>query len=445
MNFKIKKGYNIPVSGPADKDIADLGTDKVAYTLSDFPYLKANVLVKEGDRVAMGQPLFCDKKDPSVVFVSPAAGVVEEIRRGDRRKLLNVIVKVEGEEAVGFDTLDLGAVSGLDSQGAKKALADRGLWPALRRRPFHKVAETTDEPSALYVTCLDSNPLAADPNFYLDGREGDFQLGIALLSKICPNVHLCLEGNAEPASTFNAEGVQSHRFRGVHPRGNLSVHIDRIAPVLRQDKVVWSIRAQDVVSIGATLASGRFDNQRVFAWAGPAAAERRYYRTLLGASTASLPAAEGEIRRISGSILNGTEMGEEAFLGFYDHTVTALVEDRERLILGWLTPGPKSHSLTRAYIANALPRSSYDMTTTTNGEHRAIVDSEMYDKVQPIDIHTAFLYKTMLAGDIEESERLGLWSVAPEDFALASYMDPSKNDFGAPLKEMLDELYKEEA
>jgi Na+-transporting NADH:ubiquinone oxidoreductase subunit A len=198
--------------------------------------------------------------------------------------------------------------------------------------------------------------------------------------------------------------------------------------------------------MGKTLLSGEFDVERVIAWAGPVAEDRQYYKTTLGASISALPITEGEeVRRISGSVLSGREMSKGAFLGFYDNTVVALKEGRERKILGWLDPGLNAHSLTRCYVSSAIPfNMERDLTTTTNGEHRAIVDSEMYDKVQPLDIHTAFLFKSLLVEDVEEAERQGLWSVAPEDMALASYMDPSKNDFAAPLVNVLNILHKEE-
>jgi Na+-transporting NADH:ubiquinone oxidoreductase subunit A len=359
--------------------------------------------------------------------------------------LLNVIIKVEGQDAVAFPKLDASAIAGLDADGAKKALLERGLWPLISRRPFLKTPEVTDEPSSIFVNCLDSNPLAADPNFYLDNRKEDFQAGIALLAKISPNVHVCLEGNDDASETFKVEGAATHSFKGVHPRSNPSVHIEKIDPVVTQSKVVWTIRAQEVVAIGKTLTSGQFDNERVLAWAGPVAAERQYYKALMGASVAALP-TEGaeEVRLVSGSVFTGRQMDDNAFLGCFDNTVLALKEDRKRELLGWLDPGMSAHSLTRCYLTTAIPKGEYSLTTTTNGEHRAIVDSEMYDKVQPLDIHTAFLFKSLLAEDIEEAERQGLWSVAPEDMALATYMDPSKNDFAAPLVKVLDILHKEE-
>jgi Na+-transporting NADH:ubiquinone oxidoreductase subunit A len=446
VNVKVKKGCNIRLTGSSERIVVDLPVDRVAYTLADFPYLKPKMLLKEGDKVECGTPLFCEKKTPEVVFVSPVAGVVEEIVRGDRRVLLEVIIKKEGEGKVSFPKLAMADVEKLEVESAKKALLDRGLWAFLKRRPFHKVALVTDTPANIFVTCLDSNPLAADPNFYLDGREDDFNAGIALLSRICPQVQVCLEGNEEPSTTFLSSSAETHRFSGIHPRGNLSVHIEKIAPVVRQEQVVWSIRAQEVVAMGKTLLSGEFDAERTIAWAGPAAEERKYYKTTLGASIAALPVVEGqEVRRISGSVLSGREMTKGAFLGFYDNTAVALKEGRERKLLGWLDPGLKAHSLTRCYVSSAVPAGELDLTTTANGEHRAIVDSEMYDKVQPLDIHTAFLFKSLLVADVEESERQGLWSVAPEDMALASYMDPSKNDFAAPLVNVLDMLHKEES
>lgn len=442
MDVKISKGCDLKISGEAAKEVADFRADKVAYTLADFKYLKPKVLVKEGDRVKAGDTLFVDKKDDKVTYVSPVSGVVEEIRRGDRRVLLNVIVRVDGDEKVEHPVLDAGAVAGLDADAAKEALLSRGLWPCLRRRPYHKVAETSDAPVAIYVNCIDSAPLAGDPEVYLEGRLEDFKLGLELLKRICPTIHLCLDGNK--SSMFNVDGVNTHRFAGLHPRGNLSVHIDNIDPINEMGKIVWSVRAQEVVAIGKTLASGSFDAERVVAYAGPAAENAKYYRTTAGASLQGLPTKGGEVRKISGSPLQGRGLSEEAFLGFYDNTISALAEDSEKKILGWLTPGFDSHSLTRCYASALMPKSSYDYTTTTNGEHRAIVDAEMFDKVQPLDVHTVFLYKTLLAEDIEEAERLGLWSVAPEDFALATYMDPSKNDFAAPLEKVLGMLYKED-
>jgi Na+-transporting NADH:ubiquinone oxidoreductase subunit A len=445
VDVKVKKGCDISISGTSEKTIVDYPVQRIGYTLTDFPYIKPKVLVKEGDRVEKGAVLFCDKKNPEVLFVSPISGVVEEVRRGDRRVLLNVVVKKDGQGAVKFPVLTKSAIEKLDASAAKKALLERGLWPNIKRRPFFKIADVNDQPSSIFVTCLDSNPLSADPNFYLDGRQTDFQAGIAILARICPKIQICLEGNTSASKTFEASEGTTHRFSGVHPRGNTSVHIEKIDPVVKQEKVVWTIRAQEVVAMGKTLLSGEFDSERVIAWAGPAAKEQKYYRATLCASVSGLPTQEGEVRRISGSVLGGRQMDKDAFISFYDNTVVVLEEDRQRKLLGWLNPGFSAHSLTRCYLTSVAPKAKYDLTTTSNGEHRAIVDSEMYDKVQPLDIHTAFLFKSLLCGDIEEAERQGLWSVAPEDMALATYMDPSKNDFAAPLIKTLNLLHKEES
>ncbi len=443
MQKTITKGYDIKIKGKAEQEIALLNCDKVAYTLSDFNYLKPKVLIKEGDTVKKGTPIICDKKNPDVVLVSPVSGKIESINRGDRNLLLHVIINKEGEESETHDKINTTEIANMDSRLVKEALLKRGLWPYIRRRPYNKIALTNEEPKCIFINAIDSSPISADPEFYLKDRIEDFKTGVAALSKLCPTIHICTNGDIG-SSIFSAPGAQDHQFSGKHPKGNLSVHINNIEPIVNNEKIIWSLRAQDVVAMGKSLSSGEFDSERVFAWAGPAAKERKYYKSYLGASTSSLPKEDGEIRLISGSVLSGTQLDENGFLGFYDNTVIALKEGRERKILGWLKPGFDSESLTRCYVSNIKPQKEYDHTTSNNGEFRAIVDSEMYDRVQPLDIHTIFLYKALLAEDIEEAERLGLWSVMPEDFALASYMDPSKNNFGSAIKTILDMLHKEE-
>lgn len=444
MDVKVNKGYNIKLAGKCLEEIAELSTDRVAYTLSNFSYLKPKVLLQEGDTVKKGTPIMCDKKNPSIVFVSPVAGQIESISRGDRRVLLHVIIKKSGEEAESFEKFDDQQIKSLNQESAKEVLCSRGLWPYINRRPYHKIAELNDQPNSIFISALDSNPLSASPSFYLNDRAEDFQTGVEILKHFSQNVHICID-NDQKGQHFSAPGANIHSFSGKHPKGNLSVHIDNIDPVINSDKIIWSLRAQEVIAIGKTLRTGEFDAERIIAWAGPGAEERKYYRTVLGASTKNLPVEEGNIRRISGNVLSGYTLDENAFLGFFDNTIIALKEGNERSFLGWLVPGSKSHSMTKCYLSSLTNPSEYHMTTTTNGEHRAIVDSEMFDRVQPLDIHTIFLYKALLAGDVEEAERQGLWSVAPEDFALASYMDPSKNDFGAALQSILDMLYKEES
>lgn len=443
MKTTITKGYDIKLKGKAEQVVADLSYDKVGYTLSDFRYIKPKVLVKVGDQVQKGAPIICDKRNPEIVLVAPASGSIEAINRGARNLLLNVVIKVEGNEAVKFDTLTSDAVAGLSAEQAKEALLQRGLWSYIIRRPYGKIALPTDEPSSLFINCINSSPLAADPEFILKDRVQDFQLGVAILSKLCSKIHICTDGD-KGSSIFSAPGAESHQFAGKHPKGNLSVHINEIDPIITNNKVIWSIGAQEVAAIGKTLVSGEFDAERTFAWAGPAAVDKKYYKTNLCASTAALQVEGDDVRKVSGSVLSGTQMCENAFLGYYDDTVIALTEGRKQYFLGWLKPGFDAHSLTRCYVTSFKPKSEYEMTTSNNGEFRAIVDSEMYDRVQPLDINTIFLYKALLAGDVEEAERLGFWAVMPEDFSLASYMDPSKNNFGAAVQNVLDMLHKEE-
>ena len=445
MDVHIKKGYDLKLTGEAPLDTASWPVDKVGFNMEDFRYLKPKVLLKEGDKVKKGTPVICDKSNAEVLLVSPVSGVIAEIKRGERMVLLEVIIKRQGDEQESFPVLNSSSIRSLSDKDARQALLTRGLWPMLIRRPFHKIARVADAPACIYITAIDSNPNAADPAYYLAGRQADLQTGVDLLTRICPKIHLCIDGNRSGDSVFKKlQGVNIHSFSGRHPRGNLSVHIENIDPVLTHNKVVWSINAQNLAAMGRTLSTGNYDAERVFAYTGPAASDRKYYRTVQLASLSALPRQEGEVRMVSGSALSGRMLDQNNFLGYYDHMITVLPEGREKHFLGWLRPGFGAHSLTRCFVSNLVPQGGHAMSTTTNGDHRAIVDSEMYDKVQPLDIHTAYLSKMILADDIDEAKRLGLWSVAPEDFALASYMDPSKNDFAAALNKVLDHLHKEE-
>lgn len=445
MNFNIRNGFDIKIAGACAKDIAPLHSETAGYTLSDFRYLKPKVMVEEGQRVKRGQALMCDKNYPELIFVSPVSGTVEKVARGDRRVLLNIVVRREGDEALSFAPLARPAISGLNADRARTALLERGLWPLIRQRPYSKIADVQGQPSSIFVSALDSNPLAADPNFYLEGRSKDFQAGLDILKVICPKIFLCVEGNQTPSKVFTeAQGVEIHSFAGPHPRSNVSLHIEKLDLIHKSDKVVWTLRAQDVVAIGKTLLSGNYDAERIIAWAGPAAQARRYYRTVQLANLDGLPRTPGvETRTISGNVLSGRSVPQGGFLGFFDNSVACLEEGRKRRFLGWLEPGVKALSFSRTYLSALFPQKEYPLNTSMNGDHRAIVDSELYDRVQPLTVPTIFLFKTLLAGDIEEAERLGLWSVEAEDFALASFIDPCKNDFMGVVQKTFDTLHKE--
>ena len=444
MQFSITKGYDIKLAGDYAKETANLNVSKVGYTLEDFPYIKPKVLVEEGQKVKKGEPLFCDKNEPEITFVSPVSGVVDAVARGDRRKLLSVSVNVEGNDSENFEKINTPSIASLGADAAKQALLARGLWPFVRQRPYSKIADPKTTPDSIFVSALDSNPLSANPNEYLADRGDDFKAGITLLKQMTEKVFVCVDGNGSAASAFNVEGVENHSFSGPHPRSNVSLHIEKLDPILSGEKIVWFLRAQDVVAIGKTLTSGTYDSERTIAWAGPAAKERKYYKTTHLACLDSLPKDESvETRVISGGVLSGRSVQSGGFLGCYDHTVTCLEEGRKRRFLGWLTPGFKTMSFTRTFLSTILAPKSYTLNTSLNGGHRAVVESELFDKVQPLSVPTMFMFKSLLAKDVEECERMGLWGLAPEDFALATVIDPCKNDYGAALQDVLDMLHKE--
>ncbi|MBF0244665.1 MAG: NADH:ubiquinone reductase (Na(+)-transporting) subunit A [Planctomycetes bacterium] len=440
----VSKGCDIPMQGSAEARCANYQGARASYNLGDFPYLKPKLAVQKGDRVRLGQTLFADKKAPEIVFPSPVCGVIEEIVIGERRALLQVIIRQEGEDSVEHPKLSKDELNTLNPESARKKLLERGLWPMIRMRPFNKVAQVADTPACIMVTAVDSAPLAPDIALCLEGRAVDFQLGLDMLARLGSKVHLCVDANHPLPEIFSgAKNCETTAFAGPHPRGSVSVHIDAICPVGQTPKTVWFVRAEDVAAIGRTLSSGRYDAERVFAWSGPAATGPMLYRSVQGCSLEGLGHEETPVRLISGNALCGKNVTASPFLGYYDRQVTVLEENRRRKVLGWLAPGAKTHSLSRIFLSSLMPGGMKEFSTSRNGDHRALVDSEIYDRVQPLEIPTAFLYKAVLAGDIDEAEKLGLWSVAPEDFALASYVCPSKTDFCEAFQNCFDQLYRE--
>lgn len=447
MDFKIEKGYDLPIHGAADKSIADYQVETVALAPLEFRFFKGKAQIKEGDKVKKGENLLQSKASEKVFLASPVSGVVEEIRLGRRRVMERLVIRPEGDESVQHEKIDESGVESKSAEEMKTAICERGLWPMIRQRPYNKMPDPDTTPSSIFVKALESGPLAGDPNYILAERGEDFKLGIAALKKICEKVFVCLEGNEQPASSLTGTKGEEHRFSGPHPRGNVSVHIEKLDPIYEGGKIVWYITAANVAAMGKTLKTGVYDSERVFAWVGPAAAERKYYRTTLGAKLSSLPVDKdaGEVRLITGDVLTGRGMSrDDAYLGFYDNTVSALAEDTKREFFGWMKPGFKSHSMTPVFASNVIKPKEYKFTTSTNGSHRPLVDGELYEKVQPLMVMTDFLYKALVAENIDEAERHGLWGVEVEDFALAAYMCPSKTDFAEPFNKVMAYLNKEE-
>lgn len=445
--IKIKKGLDLPIGGAPKQEIGEtLTTAKVAILGEEYVGMRPTMHVQVADVVQKGQLLFEDKKNPGVKYVAPAAGEVIEINRGAKRVLQSVVISVNGDEAVQFEKFDAASLASADRQKLVDVLIECGLWTAFRTRPFSKAPAIDSTPNSIFVTAMDTNPLAADPQLVVAQRTDDFNNGISALSQLAAGgkVYVCKANGA--SITASGNNVEVHEFGGPHPAGLAGTHIHHLDPV-GANKVVWTINYQDVIAIGATLTSGELDNSRVVSIAGPAAKAPKIVTTVLGASATEL--AEDQIgdsptRVVSGSVLNGvTASGPHAFLGRFHTQVSLIREDTEKKLLGWLMPGGDKHSVTRAYLGHLSPNKLYDMTSTTNGSDRSMVPIGNYERVMPLDIIPTLLLRDLLAGDTDGSQSLGALELDEEDLALCTYVCPGKYNYGPVLRDVLTKIEAE--
>lgn len=443
---RITKGLDLPIAGDPQQTIAaGPKLRRVALLGADYIGMKPKMTAKVGDRVQRGQLLFEDRKAPGVRFTAPAAGQVVAIHRGEKRAFQSLVIEQDGsDDQVQFASYSAGADANADS--VKALLLESGLWTALRMRPFSRVPAPDTSPRALFVTAVDTNPHAPDVATVLKGKEADFTRGLAVLSKLAPKTFLCKSSKLQISAPA---GVQVEDFDGVHPAGNVGTHIHILSPVDRE-RVVWHIGYQDVVAVGVLFATGKLDTRRVVSLAGPVVQRPRLIETQQGASLDELTAGElsaGENRVVSGSVLSGRTAAGDAlgYLGRYHVQVSALLEGRQRELLGWLAPGAGKFSIIPVYFGflGKLLGKKFAMTTTTNGSPRAMVPIGMYERVMPLDIHPTFLLRSLLVGDTDRAIQLGALELDEEDLALCTFVDPGKADFGVVLRKNLSEIEKE--
>ena len=444
--IKIKKGLDLPIKGAPEQKISDGNTaTRVAILGEEYVGMRPTMHIQTGDRVKKGQILFEDKKNPGVKFTAPAAGEVVEVNRGARRVLQSVVIKVEGDEAVTFGKIPADKLAETSREDLQQVLVDSGMWTAFRTRPFSKSPALDSTPHSIFVTAMDTSPLAADPQIIIKEREEDFINGLQALTALSGGkVFVCKAPGADVA-TGNAK-VDVEEFGGPHPAGLPGTHIHHLDAV-GNAKTVWHINYQDVMAVGALLTTGELDNRRVIALGGPGAKKPRLVRTLIGADLDELTANEiddGEVRVISGSVLNGTTaQGVHAFLGRFHTQVSALREGREKKLFGWLAPGKDKHSVTRAY-AGHVTNQKFAMTTTTNGSERSMVPiGSHYERVMPLDILPVLLLRDLIAGDTDSAQTLGCLELDEEDLALCTYVCPGKYNYGPILRNVLTTIEKE--
>jgi len=447
--INIKKGLDLPISGTPRQSIEQGNAARsVAVLGPDYPGMKPTMEVKLGDTVAKGQILFSDKKTPGVNYTAPAAGTVIDINRGAKRALRGVVIEIEAAgEAVQFSSHAAEQIQTLDKQSVIQQLLQSGSWPALRTRPFSRVPDPETVPHSIFVTAIDTNPLAADPQVVIAPRKDDFVAGLAVLTTLTEGtVHVCQSVSADLGNYVQPEKIQSHTFGGIHPAGLPGTHIHFIDPV-SATKTVWYIGYQDVLAFGHLFLTGQLDVERVVAIGGPGATNPRLVKTILGANLTELTAgelADGEHRIISGSVLSGRGVDEGlAYLGRYHVQVSVLREDRERKLFGWVMPGAKMHSVFPAFLSKWVGEKSVDFTTNTNGSARGMVPIGTYDAVMPLDILATQLMRSLLVGDLEKAIELGCLELDEDDIALCTYACPGKYEFGPVLREVLTQIEKE--
>ncbi|MDG1752563.1 MAG: Na(+)-translocating NADH-quinone reductase subunit A [Thalassotalea sp.] len=441
----IKKGLDVPVVGSPQQVIHDGNAIKTVATLGEeFVGMRPTMFVKVEDRVKKGQVLFEDKKNPGVKFTAQTAGVVKEINRGEKRVLQSVVIEIDGDEQETFSSYPATELNSLKREDVVSNLVNSGLWTALRTRPFSKVPAIDSTPIAIFVSAMDTNPLAANPEVIINEQGEAFTQGLTVLSRLTEGE--VFVNKAPGANIPVADNTNVNEFAGKHPAGLVGTHMHFLKPV-SADKFVWHVGYQDVIAIGQLFTTGELNSTRVISLAGPEVKNPRLIRTIIGANTNELVADEindGETRVVSGSVLLGaTAQGVHAYLGRYHVQLSVLKEGREKEFIGYMYPGPNKFSVTRAYMAHFFPSKLFNMTTTTNGSARAMVPIGNYERVMPLDILPTLLLRDLAAGDTDSAQQLGALELDEEDLALCTFVCPGKTDYGVLLRDCLTTIEKE--
>ncbi|MEI6707417.1 MAG: Na(+)-translocating NADH-quinone reductase subunit A [Methylococcales bacterium] len=449
MQFTIKKGLDLPITGSPKQEIENGNQVKTVAILGmDYVGMKPTMMVNEGDKVKLGQVLFSDKKNPGVNFTSPAAGVVKSINRGAKRVLQSVVIELHGSAHETFAKYKAADLSSLTAQQVQENLVASGLWTTLRTRPYGKIPAVDSKPASIFVTAMDTRPLAADPEFIIKERADDFANGLSVIAKLTDGKTYLCKATGDEIAIGNAP-VTVAEFKGPHPAGLPSTHIHFIDAV-NIHKFVWHIDYQAVIAIGALFTTGRLNVERVISLAGPTVKNPRLVRTRVGANTDDLVAGEllddVESRVISGSVLYGHIATDwSAYLGAYSLQISALQEGRAREFFGWIVAGKDKYSALNVYTSSVDKKHNrlFPLTTDKNGSNRAIVPVGIYETVMPLDILSTPLLKALVVGDSDQAQLLGCLELDDEDMSLFTFVDPGKHDFAPVLRANLTKIEKE--
>jgi Na+-transporting NADH:ubiquinone oxidoreductase subunit A len=442
--IKLRKGLDIRLKGSAETVLETLPVPAtVALKPTDFPGLTPKLSVKPGYEVKAGDALFYDKYHPDVVYTAPFGGKIASINRGERRRILEVVIETDnGAGSVEFKKANPGSLS---ADEVKEQLLKSGLWPFIKRRPYGIVASPQEKPKAIFISTFDTAPLAPDYNFIVEGQLGTFQTGINALAKLTDGKVFL--GVNEKSVFTNIKNAEIKQFSGPHPAGNVGIQIHHISPI-NKNEVAWTVNPQDVLFIGRLFETGKVDFTKIFALTGSEVEKPKYVQTILGAPASSL--TNGRLKKvdykqrlISGNPLTGTRVKPQNYLGYYDSQVTVIPEGDEYELFGWATPGVDKFSASKTFFSKLFPKKEYEMNANLHGGERAFVLSDQYDKVLPMDILPVFLLKSCLADDIDKMEQLGIYEVVEEDFALCEYVCTSKIKVQDILRKGINTMIKE--
>ncbi len=444
----IKQGLDLPILGcPEQRVEAGPLVRRVALLGNDYVGMKPTMLVAPGDRVMLGQPLFEDKKTPGVIYTSPASGTVDDVIRGAKRKFEAITIDLDGDDAVTFESAREKDPVSLGGDAVRAVLVESGLWPALRTRPYGKVPQLDSKPNSIFVTAIDTNPLAADPAVVLSERKNQFVLGLQALTQLSGGaVYVCKAAGASVAGE-EVTGVTIAEFAGPHPAGLAGTHIHYLDPV-GPNKTVWYIGYQDVVAIGSLFQTGQLDVRRVISLAGPKVKQPRLIETRMGACIDDLVAGsiadDCKVRLISGSVLCGHKAAApHNYLGRYHQQVSVIEEGDQRVFLGWQKPGFDKFSVTRVFASSFHPSQKFAFTTSTGGSERAMVPLGTYEKVMPLDMLPTQLLRSLIVRDTDAAQSLGALELEEEDVALCTFVCPGKYEYGSLLRQNLNTIERE--
>ena len=444
----LRKGLDINLAGKPQETLTEAPLSP-EYALSplDFEGVTPKLLVKVGDEVKAGTPLFFNKYNERVLFTSPVSGKVAAINRGEKRKVLSVTVTPDAVQRYEeFEKPDLKKAS---REQIVELLLRSGLWPMIVQRPYGIIADPNDTPKAVFISAFDSAPLAPDYNFVLRNEQKNLQAGIEVMRRLTPGkVHLSVRAKAEGQMPM-LKGAELHTFAGKHPAGYVGIQIHHVDPINKGD-IVWTVNIQDLAIIGRLVNEGRVDMHKTVAVTGSEIEKPAYVRIIAGARVDSVVKGnvkaqkEGDsIRFISGNVLTGTKTALDGFVGFYANQLTAIPEGDKYELLGWAMPRLKKFSVSRAYFSWLCPKKEYDLDTNLNGGERPFVVTGLYEQYLPMDIYPMYLLKACLAGDIDKMENLGIYEVTEEDFALCEFVDPSKIEIQQIIRDGINLMIKE--